>query len=224
MRAETAENEGDLLATGVASDGSLTAGVTHMTEARMSETTSKAWGNALKPTAPTGRERTFREDEIIVSKTDTTGRILYANDVFLRVAGYTEREILGQPHSIIRHPDMPRVVFSLLWDTLAKGSEIFAYVINLSRNGDHYWVFAHVTPTFGPDGSIVGYHSSRRVPNRRAIATIAPIYAELLAAERTVTGKREQIEASHLLLQAKLTSLGVEYDALMFALETGNEA
>ena len=188
------------------------------------ESTSRAWGNPLRPTVPTGRERTFREDEIIVSKTDTTGRILYANDVFLRVAGYTEREILGQPHSIIRHPDMPRVVFALLWETLAKGSEIFAYVINLARNGDHYWVFAHVTPTFGPDGSIVGYHSSRRVPNRRAVQTIAPIYAELLAAEQAVAAKREQIEVSRELLLAKLASLGVEYDALMFALETGNEA
>jgi hypothetical protein len=119
MHAEKAENVGDPLVTGVASDGALTAGVTHMTEARMSESTSKTWGNALRPSAPTGRERTFREDEIIVSKTDTTGRILYANDVFLRVAGYGEREIVGQPHSIIRHPDMPRVVFALLWETLA---------------------------------------------------------------------------------------------------------
>lgn len=224
MHAEKAENVGDPLVTGVASDGALTAGVTHMTEARMSESTSKTWGNALRPSAPTGRERTFREDEIIVSKTDTTGRILYANDVFLRVAGYSEREIVGQPHSIIRHPDMPRVVFALLWETLTKGSEIFAYVVNLARNGDHYWVFAHVTPTFGADGSIVGYHSSRRVPNRRAVATIAPIYAELLAAEGAVTGKREQIAASRALLDKKLTSMGVEYDALMFALETGNEA
>ena len=203
----------------------MTPGVTRMTEARMSETTkSRMQGNALRPAEPTGFERTFAEDEIIVSKTDTSGRILYANEVFLRVAGYTEKEVLGQPHSLIRHPDMPRVVFGLLWETLEKGSEIFAYVKNLARNGDHYWVFAHVTPTLGPDGRSVGYHSSRRVPNRRAVDTIAPIYAELLAVERTVTGKREQIAASRALLDQKLASLGVAYDALMFALETGNEA
>lgn len=191
----------------------------------MSEAMSSGgWVRTLRPTTPTGIERTFGDDEIIVSKTDTSGRILYANDVFLRIAGYTEDDVLGQPHSLIRHPDMPRVVFSLLWETLAKGSEIFAYVVNLARNGDHYWVFAHVTPTFGPDGAIVGYHSNRRVPNRAAVAVIAPIYAELLAAERAVSGKREQIAASRALLDAKLTSMGVEYDALMFALETGNEA
>ncbi len=68
--------------------------------------------------------------------------------MFLTIAGYTEREVLGQPHSMIRHPDMPRGVFALLWETIASGSEIFAYVVNLAKNGDHYWVFAHVTPTF----------------------------------------------------------------------------
>lgn len=190
----------------------------------MNDTTRHAWGHGLRPAAPTGHARTFAEDEIIVSKTDTSGRIVYANDVFLRIAGYEEKEIIGQPHSIIRHPDMPRAVFSLLWETLTQGSEIFAYVVNLARNGDHYWVFAHVTPTLGADGSIVGYHSSRRVPNRRAVATIAPIYAALLAAERAVSGKREQVLASRALLDETLADMGVEYDALMFALETKSEA
>jgi PAS domain S-box-containing protein len=95
----------------------------------------------------TGVERTFVENEIIVSKTDLKGRITYANDVFIKLAGFTETELLGQPHSIIRHPEMPRCVFKLLWDTIAEGGEIFAYVVNRSKNGDHYWVFAHVTPT-----------------------------------------------------------------------------
>ena len=102
-----------------------------------------------RPTAaPTGRERMFGEDEIIVSKTDLKGRITYANSVFLRVAGYAEEDVLGQPHSMIRHPGMPRAVFKLLWETIAGGREIFAYVKNMARDGDHYWVFAHVTPSF----------------------------------------------------------------------------
>ena len=105
---------------------------------------------------PTGIERTFGEDEIIVSKTDLKGRITYANQVFLRIPGYTEKEVLGQPHNIIRHPDMPRCVFKLLWDTLEARREIFAYVINMACNGDHYWVFAHVTPTFEPTGTWSG--------------------------------------------------------------------
>jgi PAS domain-containing protein len=77
---------------------------------------------------PTDVERTFREDQIIVSKTNTKGIITYANRTFLEVALYTEQEVLGQPHNMIRHPDMPRCVFKLLWDTLVTGNEIFAYV------------------------------------------------------------------------------------------------
>jgi len=83
--------------------------------------------------APTGMERRFEEDEIIVSKTDLKGRITYANQVFLRVAGYSEKEVLGQPHNLIRHPDMPRCVFKLLWDTLEAKREIFAYVLNMAK-------------------------------------------------------------------------------------------
>ena len=79
------------------------------------------------PITLTGVERTFPEDEFIVSKTDTKGRITYANDVFLKISGFTEDEIVGQPHSIIRNPEMPRCVFKLLWDTIGSGNEIFAY-------------------------------------------------------------------------------------------------
>lgn len=82
------------------------------------------------------------DDEIIVSKTDLKGRITYANRVFLTIAGYTEQEVLGEPHSIIRHPDLPRCIFKLLWDTIQGGTEIFAYVINRCKNGDHYLVYA----------------------------------------------------------------------------------
>ncbi len=119
---------------------------------------------------PTGIERHFGEDEIIVSKTDLQGKITYANDVFIRVSGYSEEELIGAPHSLIRHPDMPRAVFKLLWDTLAAGEEIFAYVNNLAASGDNYWVFAHVTPSLGADGKVIGYHSNRRVPEPARVA------------------------------------------------------
>ena len=133
--------------------------------------------------ALTGVERFFDVDDIIVSKTDLKGRITYANDVFLEIAGYTEQEVLGQPHSMIRHPDMPRCIFKLLWDTIQGGQEIFAYVINRCKNGDHYWVYAHVTPSKGVGGEIVGYHSNRRVPERSIVEkTIIPLYQELKSA------------------------------------------
>jgi PAS domain S-box-containing protein len=171
----------------------------------------------------TGTERTFAPDEIIVSKTDRFGKITYANEVFCRVAGYTEAELLGQPHSIVRHPEMPRCVFSLLWETIGKGREIFAYVVNRSSNGDHYWVFAHVTPTFNRAGTITGYHSSRRVPNRQSVDTINPIYAELRRIEQQHTDHKVAIAASTAALVAKLASAGMSYDEFVFSLPTEAE-
>ena len=167
---------------------------------------------------PTGVERFFGRDEIIVSKTDPRGRITYANRVFLHIAGYEEREVLGQPHSIVRHPDMPRCVFKLLWDTIEAGREIFAYVKNMAKNGDHYWVFAHVTPTFDESGKIIGYHSSRRCPERSAIAAVAPLYEALLQEERRAGGGREGMLAATAVLQGELGKRGIEYDEFAFSL------
>lgn len=167
----------------------------------------------------TGVERTFGEEEIIVTKTDTKGRITYANDVFLRLAGYDEAEVLGQAHSLIRHPAMPKAVFKLLWDTIASGREIFAYVINRSKNGDHYWVFAHVTPTFDAAGRIIGYHSNRRSPDRRAIQTIEPIYQALLEIEATHGADwRAGMDAAVAHLVATLDQTGMPYDEFVFSI------
>jgi len=170
------------------------------------------------PIQPTGRTRTFSADEIIVSKTDATGRITYVNDVFCRVGLYAESELVGQPHSIIRHPDMPRCVFKLLWDTVARGEEIFAFVKNMAKNGDHYWVLAHVTPTLDAKGKIVGYHSNRRLPDEAAVCKIDAIYREVLAEERRHADRRQGLQAGHDLLQAKLRALNLTYDRFVFSL------
>lgn len=160
---------------------------------------------------PSGIERHFGDDEIIVSKTDLQGKITYANDVFMRVSGYEESELIGAPHSLIRHPEMPRAVFKLLWDTLAAGDEIFAYVNNMARTGDNYWVLAHVTPSYDRAGTIVGYHSMRRVPEAEKLARIKPIYAALLAAERRHPDRRDGLVASVALLEATLAQAGRRY-------------
>lgn len=165
-----------------------------------------------------GVERRFGTDEIIVSKTDTRGRIIYGNEVFLRMAGYSEAEAMGQPHSIVRHPAMPRCVFKLLWDTIGAGKECFAYVLNRAKNGDHYWVFAHVTPTFDAAGTIVSYHSNRRSPRRDAVAKAEGLYADLLAIERRHDDPKRGMEASFAAVVEKLTALGVPYDEFVFAL------
>lgn len=171
-----------------------------------------------KTVQPTGRESPFGEDEIIVSKTDLKGRITYANDVFLRVSHYSARELLGQPHSIIRHPDMPRCVFKLLWDTIQGRGEIFAYVLNLAANGDHYWVFAHVTPSFDAAGNILGYHSNRRKPDAAQIAKIAPIYRSLREEEDRAGDRKQGMQRSFESLTAHLQAQGIAYDEFVFSL------
>lgn len=160
----------------------------------------------------TGKERTFGDNEIIVSKTDLKGKMTYVNNVFLRLADYTEKDCLGQPHSMIRHPEMPRCIFKLLWDTIQDGREIFAYVVNRSANGDHYWVLAHVTPSRDANGTIVGYHSNRRTPNRKVLeSTIIPLYKKLLAEEQRHTNSKDGMNASYKMLTDLLKDKGMDY-------------
>jgi len=166
----------------------------------------------MKSTYLTGVERYFDDNEIIVSKTDTKGRLTYVNDVFLRLASYTEQECLGQPHNMIRNPEMPHCIFKLLWDTIQDGREIFAYVVNRSANGDHYWVLAHVTPSRDNNGSIVGYHSNRRTPNRQILeSTIIPLYKQLHAEEQKHANSKAGMAASMAILTGLLEGKGVEY-------------
>lgn len=166
----------------------------------------------------TGVERFFDYEEVIVSKTDLKGIITYANRVFQRVSGYSEPELIGKPHNLIRHPDMPRCVFKLLWDMLGAGDEVFAYVLNRCRNGDHYWVFAHVTPSLNAHGTVVGYHSNRRVPSREAVQKAESLYAELLSVENSYSDWRRGMEAAESALVERLQAAGVTYDEFVFAL------
>ncbi|MBI3504788.1 MAG: PAS domain-containing protein [Proteobacteria bacterium] len=166
---------------------------------------------------PTGKERTFGEDEVIVSKTDTKGKITYGNEVFLRISGYPESEIVGAPHSILRNPAMPRCVFKLLWNKIEAGDEIFAYVVNMANGGDHYWVFAHVTPTFGPDGKITGYHSNRRKPTPDQIRTVSALYKSLLDIEERASDRKAGMEQAYEHLSSMLKSKGVSYEEFVFS-------
>ncbi|MCC2110749.1 MAG: PAS domain-containing protein [Hyphomicrobiales bacterium] len=173
----------------------------------------------MRSVVPTGVERVLGEGDIVVSKTDLKGDITYANDVFCRIAGYSEEELIGAPHSIIRHPDMPRCVFKFLWDTLGQGKEVFAYVVNLCKNGDHYWVFAHVTPSYDNAGNIIGYHSFRRSPKREVVFdVITPLYATLLAEEAKHRDRKAGMAASMQLLVNVLTEKETSYEELILSL------
>lgn len=173
---------------------------------------------ALRKINLTGVERMLKEHELIVSKTDPTGRITYANQVFLNISDYSENEVIGAPHSILRHPDMPRAVYKLLWERIASGNEIFSYVVNLCKSGDHYWVFAHVTPSWDSQGNIIGYHSNRRMARASALETIKPLYKELLQVESAQGDRRRGLESSYQALLDKLSDLGVSYDEFIFSI------
>lgn len=168
---------------------------------------------------PSGKERHFKPEELIVSKTDLKGRITYANEVFLRLSDYTEKEVLGQPHSLIRHPDMPRCVFKLLWDQIEAGKEIFAYVVNMGKKGDHYWVYAHITPTFDANHKVIGYHSNRRVADPKVLSEkIIPLYAELRKIEESTSNRKDGMHAASGFLAKKLADAGMAYDKFIQSL------
>ena len=167
---------------------------------------------------PTGVERKLGENEIIVSKTDPSGRIVYVNQTLLKISDFTEEDLLGQQHSIVRHPEMPRSVFKLLWETIQSGQEIFAYVVNLTKFGDHYWVFAHITPSFDEAGNIVGFHSNRRAPDAKGVQSAQALYKVLLEEEQRHADRRKGMLSATELLQSMLADKQVEYDQFVFTL------
>ena len=191
-----------------------------MLDTRPSPRSTRAAHDAVRPT---GRERSFGADELIVSKTDPRGVITYANDVFLRVSGYDLDQVIGQPHNLIRHPAMPQALFKLLWDTLAAGREIFAYINNLASDGAHYWVLAHVTPSYGPGGKVIGYHSNRRRPSAKAVAEITPLYERLLAEERRHPNARAAVASSSVLLGELVAAQAEDYETFIWSLISREE-
>ncbi|MBI3223163.1 MAG: PAS domain S-box protein [Nitrosomonadales bacterium] len=166
---------------------------------------------------PTDVERMMREDDFIVSMTDLKGRITYGNRIFIEFSGYSEDELLGTQHNIIRHPDMPRAVFKLLWDKIQAREECFAYVKNMSKDGGFYWVFANVTPIYDPSGNVTGYLSVRRKPRQSGIQVVSSLYAAMLEEEKKA-GPANAIAASTKLLVDVLNEKGLSYDELVLAI------
>jgi aerotaxis receptor len=130
----------------------------------------------------TEREIAYPEGRLIISRTDLDGVITHANDAFVELSGYQKEELIGQPHSILRHPDMPKAAFKDLWDTMAAGKKWHGYVKNLRKDGAHYWVYATAVPNVR-NGKTVGYTSVRRKPSRKKIEELSKVYKEWLAAE-----------------------------------------
>ena len=153
-------------------------------------------------------------DSLITSKTDLNGKITYGNDDFVRFSGYSEEEFLYKPHNLIRHPDMPRIAFKLLWDTIKGGQEFFAFVKNVNKHQQAYWVFANVTPSYDSSGKIIGYYSVRRCPSKEGVKTLENVYKQLIEAE-----KRGGMEASLRALQEILRQVNMTYENLCIHLQ-----
>ena len=166
---------------------------------------------------PTHHERVMREDDFIISKTDLKGRITYCNRVFIEFAGYSEQELLGAQHNIVRHPDMPRGLFKFLWDTVEANNECFAYVKNMSRDGGYYWVMANITPNLDAKGQPEGYFSVRRKPNQSGVSVLSDIYKLMLDEERRA-GPKDACSASLAWLANVLNQKGVSYEKFILTL------
>ncbi|TEY10206.1 PAS domain S-box protein [Campylobacter sp. US18a] len=163
------------------------------------------------------KEIVLSENALITSKTDLKGKIVYANDDFLKYAGYTMGEVLNKPHNIARHEDMPRTVFKCLWDYIQKGEEIFAFVKNKAKDGSFYWVFANVSASFGANGNIINYYSVRRAPNRKSLPIIEEVYKILLEKEQ-----KSGINAGVSALVDIVSSYQMTYNELVFNLQEDN--
>jgi len=126
------------------------------------------------------------EDELIVSRTDFTGKITYVNETFAEISGYEVDELIGKPHNVIRHPDMPKSAFADLWETIERGDVWEGYVKNLRKDGGYYWVFARIS-TVIKDGKAVEYKSVREPVAREKKIEMQNLYDKMRTEEEGTT-------------------------------------
>lgn len=167
----------------------------------------------MKRPTPIDTEIVLDPKRYIVSETDPKGKITYCNDYFMEVSGYSDEELIGKPHSIIRHPDMPKVIFKLLWETIPQGKNINVVVKNLAKDGRYYWIFTEFESRRDQDtGEIIGYKAARKSVSRHVIDIIADLYKRLLKVEQ-----EEGVEASEKYLMDFIKEKGndIEFANLM---------
>ncbi len=129
-------------------------------------------------------EEVLFEGGVMITETDRSGIITYANRKFREMTGYTKEELIGSPHSVNRHPDMPKAAFAQMWETIKRGEMWEGYVKNLRKDGKYYWVIVWIKPKLDENGTIVGYIAGRKVPDRHQIKTVSLKYMEMLEKER----------------------------------------
>ncbi|MEA1983670.1 MAG: PAS domain-containing protein [Campylobacterota bacterium] len=157
---------------------------------------------------PNNNEIKLDSKRYIVSKTDAKGIIEYGNDYFVEISGYSDAELIGQPHSILRHPDMPKVIFKMMWERISAANNIMAVVKNLSKDGSYYWVVTEFEPKVDSiTNEVISYTAFRKAVSQKAIDTMEPIYKKLLDIE-----KDAGVDASEKYLRGFLEDKHKTYD------------
>ena len=156
---------------------------------------------------PTGKELKLHPKELLVSKTDVKGVISYGNNTFVEISGYKESELIGMPHNILRHPDMPKAIFYLMWESIKNGKNIMAVVKNLSKNGDHYWVTTDFDIQRNREGKIRNFIAFRQAAPKNVVKVIEPLYDTMLEIE-----EKHSMEESINYLEAFLEEKQMSYN------------
>jgi PAS domain S-box-containing protein len=173
-----------------------------------------------KPVQPQPKdiEITVSPKRTIVSRTDEKGIIRFVNDYFMEIAGYKENELVGFAHNVIRHPDMPKIIFKLLWDELKKGNDMRAIIKNLAKDGKYYWVITNFHTLYDDDGKIIGYYARRKAVPQYVKEEVAKLYKTLLALE-----EQEGMEASEKYLKQWLDKHNTTYQDYVESLFGGDK-
>lgn len=171
----------------------------------------------LQPPTPIDREIKIPAGEVLFSSTDTKGVIKYCNEAFVDVSGYEEYELAGAAHNIIRHPDMPRVIFKFMWERIQNNQNIIAVVKNMGKTGRYYWVITDFVTEVDLKGNITGYKAFRKPAPRKAIEAIIPIYKKLIEIE-----KSKDMQVAEDFLFGYLDGKGTNYDDFIASLIIDN--
>ena len=159
---------------------------------------------------PINEEILIPDEEVLISVTNPKGIIIEANDIFCKIAGYKKEELVGSPHNMIRHPDMPRIMFKIVWDKIKEKENVMAVVKNLAKDGKYYWVVTDFVTKVAADRSIINYTAYRKPVGDNVKAAVIPLYKALCAIE-DLSG----IEASEKFLNDYFEQIGMTYDEMV---------
>ncbi|SFV56376.1 Methyl-accepting chemotaxis protein [hydrothermal vent metagenome] len=160
------------------------------------------------------REAKFDKKRFILSKTDTKGNILSINSEFCDISGYSEKELIGKQHNILRHPNMPKAIFHLMWKYLLSGRAITVVIKNLTKSGEYYWVIADLKPRFNEKGTIVSFTSFQKFATEDIVEEIEELYETMIRIEKVHKIKNSLEYLDGFLEERKVTYDGFIYDLI----------